>query len=577
MNLLPLLVELAARPQAQSYGLPVELAVPPSDAAGGPWCVLAYEVELKGYRMRDGSHAKVTSADIDAMVKNFASYPKVPLVVEHADTRGGPVEWAEPRGWIVELRRGSMTRTVAGLSKTVATLEGRLDVSDEVRLSIVGDETTSAPPTWPFCSVTTAAGVSEETGLALGTVLHSVSLTAHPRLADLPRLAASKGAELGYWYGDIESRGDVLAMLRCVLDLPVVSTEADTLAALDKLETLSGQTEEASGVDTDDLVGQIRRALGLDALKSATEVIATVRTALTTLPGGASYAVGDRVRVKGTPHMAGQSTGTVTLVEGTAYGIVFDGMESMGTHRWYVASELSPAPAPDPVSMSRGSAAPNTENPMLKFLELAAEMKIPAANEDAAQAAIVALARDGAAVRATLSLVADAPLAGRLAELVTASAELPKVKTELATLQAAEKTRSEAEAKAAAERAEAELSRRVDEVCLAKGWDKDDVAPALLALGRTDHAQFDAKYPAASVTELAQRSQDAARTTTIAASTKTSETPKTPGAKVELSQQISDLQGVYAEAGYGLSVAEAIDHLQRGETADSAREALQLA
>lgn len=519
-RLLPVLVELAARhPAAQSYGLPVELAVPPSDAAGGPWCMLAYEVELKGYRMRDGSFAKVTSADIDAMVKNFAAYPKVPLVVEHADTRGGPVEWAQPRGWIVELRRGSTTRTVAGLSKTVATLEGRLDVSDEVRLSIVGDEAQSAPPTWPFCSITTAAGVSEETGLALGTVLHSVSLTSHPRLADLPRLAASKGAEMGYWYGDLESRGDVLSMLRSVLDLPVMTTEADVLAALDKLEALAGQTEEASGVDTDDLVGQIRRALGLDALKSAAEVIAAVRTALTTLPGG----------------------------EGAAG-----------------------------VSMSRGPAAHHTEKPMLKFLELAAEMNIPAANEDAAQAAVIALARDGAAVRSTLSLAGNVALAPKLAELVTAAATLPKVQVELAALQATEKTRTEAEAKAAAERAETELSRRVDEVCLAKGWDKDDVAPALLALGRTDRARFDAQYPAATVQELAQRSQDAARTTTIAASTRTSEQPKTPGAKVELSAQISDLQAVYAEADYVLSVAEAIDHLQRGETPGSARKALHL-
>lgn len=514
----------SSRPTPQSYGPTVELAVPPTDTEGGPWTVIAYEVELKGYRLADGSYAKITAADIDEMVKNFSRYPKAPMVVEHADTRESVAklhpEWAEPRGHTVALRKGTMTRTVGGFSKVVTTLEARFDASPEVRLSIVGDPANNVPPTWPFCSITTAKGIDEETGLSLGTVLHSVSLTSHPRLADLPRLAASKGTELGYWYGDLESRGDVLSMLRCVLDLPVVSTEADTLTALDKLETLSGQTEEASGVDTDDLVSQIRRALGLDALKGTAEVIAAVRTALTTLPGG----------------------------EGAAG-----------------------------VSMSRGPAAQHTEKPMLKFLELAAEMNIPAANEDAAQAAVIALARDGATVRSTLSLASNVALAPKLAELVTAGAELPKVQTELSTLRAAEKTRSEAEAKAAAERAETELSRRVDEVCLAKGWDRDDVAPALLALGRTDRAAFDAKYPAASVTELAQRAQDGARLSPVAAPTRASEQPKTPGAKVELSAQISALQAVYAEAHYDLTVAEAIDHLQRGETPESARAALRLA
>lgn len=523
MNLRSRLSLAITRPTDRAYGPAVELAVPPTDAEGGPWTVVAYEVELKGYRLADGSYAKITAGDIDEMVKNFSRYPKSPLVVEHADTRESVAklhpEWAEPRGHVVALRRGTMTRTVGGFSKVVTTLEARFEASPEVRLSIVGDPANGVPPTWPFCSITTAKGVDEETGLSLGTVLHSVSLTSHPRLADLPRLAASKGAEHGYWYGEIESRGDVLSMLRSVLDLPVVSTEADTLAALDRLESLAGQTEEASGVDTDDLVCQIRRALGLDALKSAAEVITAVRTALTTLPGA----------------------------DGAA------------------------------VSMSRGPAAHHTEKPMLKFLELAAEMKIPAANEDAAQAAVIALARDGAAVRASLSLSAEAPLAPKLAELVTAGAELPKVQAELATLQAAEKARSDAEAKAAAERAEAELSRRVDEICLAKGWDRDDVAPALLGFGRSDRAAFDAQYPAASVTELAQRAQDGARLSPVAAPTRASEQPKTPGAKVELSAQISALQAVYAEAHYDLTVAEAIDHLQRGETPESARAALRLA
>ena len=53
-----------------------------------------------------------------------------------------------------------------------------------------------------------------------------------------------------------------------------------------------------------------------------------------------SFAVGDRVRVVGTPHMAGQTTGTVRIVEGMAYGILFDGADIL--HKWYVADELAP-------------------------------------------------------------------------------------------------------------------------------------------------------------------------------------------------------------------------------------------
>ena len=64
-----------------AYGLAVALSLMPSDAEGGPWTMLAYEVELKGYRLADGSHARITERDIDEMIANFSEYPKVPLVI----------------------------------------------------------------------------------------------------------------------------------------------------------------------------------------------------------------------------------------------------------------------------------------------------------------------------------------------------------------------------------------------------------------------------------------------------------------------------------------------------------------
>lgn len=67
----------------------------------------------------------------------------------------------------------------------------------------------------------------------------------------------------------------------------------------------------------------------------------------------ATFAIGDRVRVIGKPHMPGQLEGVIALIEGNAYGIKFNGMDEI--HKWYVASELASAAssaneAPPPVT-----------------------------------------------------------------------------------------------------------------------------------------------------------------------------------------------------------------------------------
>lgn len=63
-------------------------------------------------------------------------------------------------------------------------------------------------------------------------------------------------------------------------------------------------------------------------------------------PDASVFAIGDRVRVVGPAHMPGQRTGTIALVNGTAYGILFDDMPEMGVHKWYVAEELALIDAP---------------------------------------------------------------------------------------------------------------------------------------------------------------------------------------------------------------------------------------
>ncbi len=534
-----------SRETALQYGPSIAFSVLPTDAEGGPWTVIAYEAELKGYKLQGGGHARITAADIDEMVANFARYPKAPLVVEHADTREGlPAEWAEPRGHVVALRRGTMERTLPdGSTRTVATLEARLDVSPAVRLTINGDAENSIPPTWPSCSITTALGTDPETGESLGTVLWSVSLTAHPRLADIPRLAASQdpGApgtpgeimertegtplrEHGHYWGEIKTRGDVVAMLRAIFELPVMASEQEVVAGLASVEGLIGIDEDTSGVDVDDLIGAIRRALKLDALKTATEVIAAAREALRVMPA-----------TEGEPPAAAESA-------------------------------ITTASKPD-AEMSRGHSAanpPKEGKPMSKFIEMAAALKLPAvATEEAAEAAIQSLARDGATVREVLGLKPEVAVAAELATITAERTELGKLRVEVKDL------RAEAE-----KRAEAELSRRVEEVLVAEGAVGDEKrARALAAYARADRAAFDRDYPAPSVQELAQRAQDPQRTETVTAAASTDAAAKAadPAARTSVKELTQKLVAVAAEFGEALTTLEALEMVQRGMTPDSLR------
>lgn len=58
------------------------------------------------------------------------------------------------------------------------------------------------------------------------------------------------------------------------------------------------------------------------------------------------FKVGDRVQITGSPkHDPTHFAGTVSIVHaGPAYGILMDGMESMGTHKWYTGDELGQGP-----------------------------------------------------------------------------------------------------------------------------------------------------------------------------------------------------------------------------------------
>lgn len=543
------------------YGAPVALSIPPTDDEGGPWSVIAYAVELKGYKLKAGGHARITAQDIDDMVANFARYPKAPLVIEHADTRRDVAEvhpeWSRPHGHVVALRRGTFSRTVDGVTKEVPSLEARFAVPPDVRLAINGDPENDVPPTWPFCSITPATGVDEENDRPIGTVLWSVSLTAHPRLADLPRLAASRRhapmknratrrgaapaaaahiddgpgelppAEFSRYYGDIRTREDLVLALRTELNLPVSATEAEVLAAMESAIALAGgDAPDGAAGEAIEHIRECMRLPVVDAGGNAPDLAAEVRKALAALPATATR-----------------------------------------------AAEMSRTPTPAAPAAPTKKDAP----PMKTMLELAAELKVPAATEDAARDALLTLARDGAAVRSALKVDADAPLAPALAAVAEERAELGKARESLKAVTAerdaaAAKVRQveEAAAKAEADRQDRELTAHVDAVALSKGWD-DDTKALVLAGAKADPKAFAAKHPHPSAQELAQRAQDPARLEPLGFSKPPATTGEgvangAPGSAAErLKGQVASLRAVNP----ALTTLEATALASRGVTAEA--------
>ena len=282
--------------------------------------------------------------------------------------------------------------------------------------------------------------VDEETGDEVGAYLWSFSLLNNPALVDIPAIAAARRSggrpvALGWYYGDLDSREDVLGMLRAIFELPVTADEAATLDALDQLGTLAAKPEdEREGIDTDTLIRSLRASLRLPALASLDDVLAEVRQALDTFP-----------------------------------------------------SEMADAPSSE--SLSRGRAAPShPENPTMKnALTLARDLGIAAASDDEAAEKIVALAREHVAVRTALGLATAAnatEAAAKLAQLSADAAKLPAITAERDALKATEAARSKAE-----------RDEHVAAVVSANGGALKPAEAALQAFAEADFASFARTYP----------------------------------------------------------------------------------
>lgn len=425
-------------------GACVKLDAPASNGALSPWNVLAYEVALEGR-----GDVKLTRQDFEECVANFSRLGgRVPVVLYHADT--DPMAHPDARkahAWITAMRVGSMQRD----GKTRATLEARFQwVNAATRASVESGELA-------YGSVTMVQhGVDEETGDDIGSFLWSFSLTNNPALVDIPRIAASRGlpplaVKASHWFGEIEDRDDVVAMLRAVLRLPALAPEADVVRELDKLASLLGSDEDATSVDVDDIVCAIRDAMRLPALTTAAETLAAVRSAL-----------------------AAPSD-----------------------------DDAAPPSASVALPMTRGRAPASlslTEKPMtITFITLAARLGIACNDEGAAQQQVLARAEESLPIRRQLGLGADASgkdVEAKISALAADAARVAVLSAENEALKVRE-----------TERAQREVDEHVVALCADPVYAKS--RDALVAFARADYAAFSKAYPkpanSAAISQLTRR------------------------------------------------------------------------
>lgn len=398
----------------------------PTQGAESPWNVLAYEVALEGR-----GDVKLTREDFAQCVENFRRFGRrVPVVLYHADTDAmAHPDARKAHAWIVAMRVGSMERD----GKTIATLEAKFRwVNTATRASVEAGELA-------YGSVTIVQnGVDEESGAEIGSYLWSFSLTNNPALVDIPRIAASailpRSVRAGSWYGDLDDRDDVIEMLRSVLMLPALATEAEVMREVDKLTGMLGNPPE--GVDLDDVVGCMRDAMRLPALTSAADVIAALRKALSAMPAEDSDSAG------ATPPMSsGQA----------------------------------------PASLSHKGNTMQT----IQFLTLAARLGIASGTEEEAQRSVIARAEETLANRRQLGLGADASAKDVEAKISALAADAARVAVVTAENEAL-KVRE-------AERADREIADHVAALCADPAYTKGRAA--LENFARADYAAFSKAYP----------------------------------------------------------------------------------
>lgn len=249
---------------------------------GAAWQQIAYTGKWEGHHQGAFSMTSETFKDI---IKNFAADPRgeVNCDFEHtSETLEGSVaqKGALAPAWVkkLELRGSEKEPALWGLfawtdAETPENVRsGKIKyVSPAIQL----------------------ASVHGETGKPSGARLSSVALTNNPFLSKLPALRATarehadaRQMRVGYYYGGVDSRADVLEMLRSIFCMEVLASEAEILESLEHLESLCKDPEpaETSGIPLAGICSALREALGLPALTDGPAVCAKIREALEKFP-----------------------------------------------------------------------------------------------------------------------------------------------------------------------------------------------------------------------------------------------------------------------------------------------------
>lgn len=111
----------------------------------------------------------------------------------------------------------------------------------------------------------------------VGALITSIALTNTPFIEGMSELAASRMAANRYFYEPASGPEQALEWVRSLFGLPAMADASVVMENLERLQGYVDAAEEPVGIDTDDLVGQLRTILGLPVLSEPSAVLDSTR------------------------------------------------------------------------------------------------------------------------------------------------------------------------------------------------------------------------------------------------------------------------------------------------------------
>lgn len=277
-------------------GVLLDASVVANDTAGAVWLEVAYEGHFRGHWMGE---FEFTRATFEQIVANFHAHPQykpVPegVTAEQIEAGGyGVVQWdmhhaseqpatsgdipvigAPAQGWVLDVRVGKR-------EDGTATLEALTHWLNTARTYVRNKQ-------YRWASVSVVFNSKHpETGEPIGAVLTSIALTNQPFLQDLPALTAS--LYKNEW-SPVDGPKALIARLRAELELAPTDPDTSIISKIDELRRWSAPGAIVpDGVDMEHALQTLRCILNLPFLTTADEVFAEVDKLLQQLaPAGAS-------------------------------------------------------------------------------------------------------------------------------------------------------------------------------------------------------------------------------------------------------------------------------------------------